>query len=97
MSEMHADLALRVTAVAGGAAGDITVTGITTNDVLKSVIHLDPNGGGAGVSSLADLTDEFSITGDDTINNADGTATTDGFLLVTYIAADSRGGDLNRD
>lgn len=87
MSEVHINLALRTAVVDGGAAGDITVTGIKTTDALKSVINL---------TDAEDLSDEFEITDDDTINNDGGTATTDDDLLVIYIAADDRGGDLNR-
>lgn len=87
MSESHTDLDIVQTVVSGGAAGDITVTGIKEEDSLKSVINLTDG---------ADLTDEFSITDDDTINNGGGTATTGDDLLVLYIAADDRGGDLNR-
>lgn len=97
MSESHTDLAIRTDVVAGAAAGDVAVADITENDALKSVVFLDPDGGGAGVSSLADLTDEFSIASDGTINNGGGTATTGGFLLVVWIAADPRGHDLNRN
>ena len=73
------------TAVAGGAAGDITVTGIATADTLVSVIFFDDLGGTA--PAVTDLTSEFTITGASTINNAGGTATTGGFLLVTYLDA----------
>ncbi len=95
MSETHTNLALRVTVVDGGAAGDHTVTGIKTNDVLKSVVHLE--GDGTQLTGAADLTDEFSITDDDTINNDGGTSSANGVLLVVYIAADPSGADLNRD
>lgn len=62
----------------GGAAGNHTVTGITTTDTLTSVLH-DSSGG-----ILADLTGEFSISAANTINNGGGTATSSDKLLVTY-------------
>lgn len=73
---------LKQTVVAGGAAGDITVTGITTNDRIVSVLHLDIGG-----NAESDLTSEFSITAADTINNAGGTATSSDTLIVTYVTA----------
>lgn len=88
MSESHTDVAVRQDVIGGGAAGDHTVSGIKTRDVLKWVLNLTDN---------ADLTDEFSITGDDTINNDGGTDTTGDTLLVGYIAADPAGEDLNRN
>lgn len=65
--------------VNGGAAGNITVTGIEANDELVSVLHYT-----AG-AALADLTGEFSITAANTINNTGGTATTGDQLWVTWI------------
>lgn len=94
--ESHTDLALRQTVITGGAAGDHTVTGIKSEDVLKAVNHLVGDGTQL-TGAVNDLTDEFSISGDDTINNDAGTDTTNGVLIVTYIAADPDGGDLNRN
>lgn len=65
--------------IAGGAAGDHTVSGIKVGDELVSVLHYT-----AG-AALADLTSEFSISAADTINNATGTATTGDQLLVTWL------------
>lgn len=59
----------------GGAAGDITVTGIRVGDKLSLVLNL---------TDSADLTSEFNITASDTINNGGGTATTGDALLVCY-------------
>lgn len=70
---------LQIKIVAGGAAGNLTLTGISTADVLKSVIQFD-----ASVPSLIDRTAEFSITAADTINNTGGTNTTGDFLQVIY-------------
>ena len=71
------------TAVAnGGSAGNITVTGIATTDVLEAVLYYPISTG--TVTSVSDLTSEFSITAANTINNTGGTATTGGKLEVRY-------------
>jgi hypothetical protein len=61
----------------GGSAGAHVVTGIAVEDVLISVIH---NTAGA----LVDLTDEFTISDADEIDNAEGTDTTNDQLLVIW-------------
>lgn len=63
----------------GAAAGDVTVTGIKANDHLVGVFNFDDG---------ADLTSEFSITGDGTINNTGGTSTATDNLLVIWEAFD---------
>lgn len=71
------------TAVAnGGSAGNITVTGIATTDVLEAVLYFPISTG--TVTGVSDLTSEFSITAANTINNTGGTATTGGKLEVRY-------------
>lgn len=70
--------------VAGAVAGDVTVTGILAGDTLISVIH---NTAGA----LADLTSEFTIDSDDTLNNDGGTDTSSDDLLVTYQSVPNSG------
>lgn len=65
--------------IAGGAAGDHTVTGIKASDELVSVLHYTTG------AALADLTSEFSITAADTINNTGGTATSSDQLWVTWL------------
>ncbi len=70
--------------IAGGAAGNHTVTGIATTDTLVSVIH---NTAGA----LVDLTSEFTIDSADTIDNVGGTVTTGDDLLVTYQSVPNAG------
>lgn len=72
---------LKVALIDGGAAGNRTVTGIATGDALISVLHL-PDAG--AVDAIADLTGEFTISAANTINNAGGTASTNGKLLVIY-------------
>jgi hypothetical protein len=65
---------VKAAVIAGGAAGDLTVTGITTNDKLVVVWSIG-NG---------DLTSEFSISAADTINNAAGTSTAGTEVLVVW-------------
>lgn len=88
MSESRLDLAIRTRTVAGGAAGNITVTGVKQGDILKSVQRVDAAG--------ANLAGEFSITADNTINNTGGTNTTGFTLLVIWIASHPYGGPLDR-
>lgn len=73
-----------VTALIGGTAGDHTVTGIKTTDKLLAVQAIAFT---AGVpTSVTGLLSEFSISDDDTINNDDGTDTSNMILLVTVAA-----------
>lgn len=74
---------LKQVVIAGGAAGNHTVTGIATADELVGVVYLEISEG--AVVDASSLTAEFTITAANTINNADGTATTDGKLIVTYL------------
>ena len=72
--------ATKVAVIAGGAAGDHTVTGVKVRDQLVAVIrHID---GGA----ISDLTSEFSISAADTLNNASGTDTSSDQLLVLHLS-----------
>lgn len=66
----------------GGAAGNHTVSGIRVGDSLISVIQFDVDTD--GIVGVADLTSEFTITGNDTINNTGGTNTTGDKLYVLY-------------
>lgn len=66
--------------VAGGAAGAHTVTGIKPGDKLRAVVHHT-----AGALP-ADLTDEFTISDADEIDNTGGTATTSDALQVFWTA-----------
>jgi len=67
--------------IAGGAAGAHTVTRIATGDSLVAVLHIDATDASEAYN---DLTAEFSISAADTINNAGGTNTTGGGLIVVY-------------
>lgn len=96
MSLSHTDLEIVQNAVAGAVAGNVTVTGIAVNDVLKSVVGFTLGEAAPNTIAVLDLTSEFSITAADTINNTGGTSSATGILFVTYLAADTRGGDLNR-
>ena len=68
--------------VGGATAGDVTVSGITTTDTLIAVVQFEVSG--SNVTSVVNLTSEFTITEDDTINNTGGTDTTGDFLQVTW-------------
>ena len=64
------------TVIAGGVVGDLTVSGIREGDELISVLD---------VTTPEDLTAEFAITADNTINNDGGTVTTGKNLVVSYM------------
>ena len=102
MSVTHIDVDVRMVSIEGGAAGDHAVEGITTRDVLKSVMYFSldtsdvPDNPDTSLT-IATLTDEFKITANGTINNTGGTSTTGGYLVVFYISAGPYGGDLNRN
>lgn len=76
--------AIKMTAVAGGTAGDFTVTGITTSDVLLGVSGVDLGG-----TSVVNLLSEFSITATNKINNTAGTDTTGYGLIVLWEDVDA--------
>ena len=84
---------IKMTVVAGAAAGDVTVSGIEQGDELIAVLALDftltegtPNTRDWDVAggTTADLTSEFSVSADDTINNTGGTSSANKILLVVY-------------
>lgn len=74
---------LHVAVITGGAAGNLTVTGIDPSDTLIEVLQYI--GAGVAVTDIANLTAEFTITADDTINNGGGTNTTGSKLVVRWI------------
>lgn len=94
MSVTYTHPNIRQVAISGGAAGNHTLTGITTKDVILGVSHI--TGDGTQLTGGEDLTAEFSITADDTINNTGGTSSANGVLIVLYAYAHAQGGDLNR-
>jgi len=65
--------------VAGAAAGDVVVEGILATDELVAVFVEDAE---SGVQT--DLTAEFEVADDDTINNEGGTSSAGDTLLVVY-------------
>lgn len=68
--------------VAGGAAGNLTLTGVAVGDELVFVGRFST---AAAIATLTDLTAEFSITATNTINNTGGTATTGDTLMVIWV------------
>jgi len=74
----------RVFVVAGGAAGDFTITGIAVGDYLSSVVGFLLTEAGPNGITILNLTSEFSITAANTINNGGGTSSAAGMLFVTY-------------
>lgn len=65
--------------IVGGAAGNLTVTGITTRHKIAAVVATADAG-----QASQDLTAEFTITAADTINNTGGTSTAANHVVVVY-------------
>ena len=65
-----------------GAAGSLTCTGVS---LLKDrILHVMKVAHTSGVpTGASDLTSEFSITADNTIDNTSGTSTSNALLFVT--------------
>lgn len=72
-------------AIAGGAAGNHTVSKIKKGDHLVAVVAAQNH---ATTTGAGDLTSEFTIAGDGVINNTGGTATADMRLHVIWEAFD---------
>lgn len=66
--------------LAGGAAGDHALANIAVGDELISVLHIST---AAAISTMADITAEFTVAAGK-ITNAAGTDTSDDQLLVLY-------------
>ncbi|MGZ8245836.1 capsid cement protein [Methylomagnum sp.] len=81
---------LKSAVIAGGSAGNLTVTGLAATDELIAVTRFDvatdtgTSASGNKVQAVADLTSEFTISAANTINNTDGTDTTGDTLSVLY-------------
>lgn len=75
---------VKMKVVAGGAAGNFTVTGIKTTDSLVGVLRLVA--AATTMTNVTDLSSEFTITATNTINNTSGTATSSDKLLVFWVA-----------
>lgn len=73
--------ALKSAVLAGGAAGDHTLTGIAVGDAIVSVRRYI--GAGVAVTDVSDLTTEFTVAAGK-INNAAGTDTTGDKLAVLW-------------
>lgn len=80
---------LRFGVIAEGAAGNHTVTGIRPEDKLIAVVGFTVVLSEGAPNTIAitaqDLTSEFTISADDTINNTGGTSLVDGWALVVYL------------
>ena len=90
-------LNLRMAVVNGGAAGNLTVTGISTDDIIERIyaaaftINAATPADNSPIdltASAGDLTSQFSITAANTINNAGGTSTASNVVFVLYWDAD---------
>lgn len=79
INQKHSEV--EVGLVAGGAAGDHTLTGISLGDRIVFVGHFST---AAAIATLADLTAEFTVTAADTINNVGGTDTSSDQLMIIY-------------
>jgi len=84
--EFPPDVGLQAKIIAGGAAGDHTVSGVRADDDLVAVFYHAPAG-----PALTDITSEFEgtgkgITAADTVNNAGGTDTSGGTLVFLWAA-----------
>lgn len=68
----------------GGAAGTLTVVGgLKSDDRLLQAFQVAVGTSGT-VTTVADLTSEFSVVGDDKIDNTSGTATTGDLVMITF-------------
>ncbi len=69
-------------------AGNHTLTGIRPEDALISVVGVKLTLGEAAPNTVAftfvDLTSEFTISADNTLNNTGGTSLADTFCIVCY-------------
>jgi len=79
-------LNIRTTICSGGAAGDHTCVGVSTGDVVLSAIRVTRVATTGVISSVTDLTSEFTdeVTASNTINNTGGTSSSNAELLVTF-------------
>ena len=78
------------TVINGGAAGALTLNGITTNctllSVIEAIVAADTGTGASGnkLTLLTDLSSQFFISAANTITNAGGSTTTSNVLVVQY-------------
>jgi hypothetical protein len=71
--------------VAGGAAGAHVATGILATSQLVTVWQVTNIATDAGPPDVADITEEFTVTDDDEIDNTGGTDTTGSVLIVSWV------------
>ena len=76
------DQSAHLKAIAGGSAGNHTLTGIAVGDVLNGVIYVPSDG--TNLTAVSDLGSEFTILDDDVIENAGHTDTIGGYLIVSW-------------
>lgn len=69
--------------IAGGSAGNHTLTGVAVGDELSGVLYAATADG--KVSTITDLSSEFTILDDDVVENAGHTDTTSGYLIIGWI------------
>ena len=74
---------LKYALIAGGAAGDHTVTGLVATDSLRLVLYFV--GAGVAVTDVSNLTSECTVAAGK-INNTGHTNTTGGKLLVVWVS-----------
>jgi hypothetical protein len=67
--------------VKGGAAGNLTVTGVEVGDPIYWVTGVGKYSANLFIATNLDFTSEFSITAADTINNT-GKSATSGWILA---------------
>jgi len=93
MAFTHSTQGLRTIVINGGAAGNITATGIAITDTLESVYAAAFTINSATpadndpidlTSSVGVVTSEFTISAANQINNTDVTSPADNILFVTY-------------
>ena len=84
---------LKFTAVNEGVAGNHTVAGITTDDILIAVIAWKLTLSEATPNTIAfagqNVTTEFTITSANTINNGGGTNLADCAVLCVWLDVDA--------
>lgn len=77
--------------IAGGAAGDLTCIGVALKDKLYYVGGFKLADGAPDSITVLNLTSEFTISAANTINNAAGTSSAAGLLLVIWYAPPTGG------
>jgi hypothetical protein len=72
-----------LTTITGGAAGNHTLTGIAIGDALSGIVYVAK--GAENLTAVSDLGTEFTILDTDVIENAGHTATTGGYLIISWL------------